>query len=495
MVDYETFCKIHDHLERQQLTVAQTARALALSARTVAKWAGVAQFHQRSAVPRKSKLDAYKGQIVRWLDAHPYSAQQIFQRIREAGYQGGITIVNDYVHRIRPRRQEAFLKLEFAAGECAQVDWGEFGTIAVGSTRRRLSFFLMVLCHSRRLYLEFTVSQTMECFLACHENAFAAFGGVPRRIMVDNLKSAVLQRLIGAAPVFNPKYLDFSRHWGFQISPCNVRSGNEKGRVENGVGYVKKNFLAGLELADFTAMQPAATLWVDTVANVRIHGATQQRPIDRFEQERAHLSPLNAAGFDLARVGTVRATKQFRVPLDSNHYSVPARYAGELLTLKAYAERVCIYAGEQLIARHARSMDRHQDIEDPEHAQQLLAQRKSAREQRLLSQFLALSPRAQAYREGLETKRVNARVHLRKILALAEIYGKDEVARALDDGLELQAFSAEYIANILGARRRISPEPAALQLTRRADLLELELPEPDLSIYDRDPGDDDENTP
>ena len=151
---------------------------------------------------------------------------------------------------------------------------------------------------------------------------------------------------------------------------------------------------------------------------------------------------------------------------------------------------MCIYAGEQLIARHARSMDRHQDLEDPEHAQQLLAQRKSAREQRLLSQFLALSPRAHAYREGLEAKRVNARVHLRKILALAEIHGKDEVARALDDGLELQAFSAEYIANILGARRRASPEPAALQLTRRADLLELELPEPDLSIYDHDPGDD-----
>ena len=139
-------------------------------------------------------------------------------------------------------------------------------------------------------------------------------------------------------------------------------------------------------------------------------------------------------------------------------------------------------------------MDRHQDIEDPEHAQQLLVQRKSAREQRLLVHFLALSPRAQAYREGLEAKRVNARVHLRKILALAELHGKEAVARALDDGLELQAFSAEYIANILAARRRIGPEPAALQLTRRADLLELDLPEPDLSIYDRHPGDDDENT-
>ena len=495
VLNYEIFCQIRDHLGRQRLTVAQTARALGLDARTVAKWASAEQFHPRASVPRVSKLDAYKGQIVRWLDTHPYSAQQIFQRLREAGYDGRITIVKDYVHRIRPRHPEAFLTLDFAAGECAQVDWGEYGTIAVGSTRRRLSFFLMVLCYSRRMYLAFTVSQKMEFFLACHENAFTAFGGVPSRIMVDNLKSAVLQRLVGAAPVFNPKYLDFSRHWGFEISPCNVRSGNEKGRVENGVGYVKKNLLAGLELADFAAMQPAATLWVDTVADVRMHESTHQRPIDRFEEERAHLRRLNPTGFDLARVCSVRATNRFRVALDSNHYSVPALYAGSRLTLKAYADRVCIYAADQLIARHPRSMDRHQNIEDPDHERQLLAQRKSAREQRLLVHFLALSPRAQAYLEGLEAKRINIRGHLRKILALAELHGKEAVARALDDGLELQAFSAEYIANILAARRRIGPEPAALQLTRRADLLELELPEPDLSIYDCDQGDDDENTP
>ena len=494
VVDYETFCQIRDHLGRQQLTVAQTARALALHPRTVAKWAGTQQFRPRAGVPRASKLDPFKGQIVRWLDAHAYSAQQIFQRLGEAGYVGGISIVKDYVHRIRPRHQEAFLKLDFAAGECAQVDWGEWGTIGVGSTRRRLSFFLMVLCYSRLMYLEFTVSQKMEFFLACHENAFAVFGGVPSRLMVDNLKSAVLQRLVGLAPVFNPKYLAFSKHWGFAISPCNVRAGQEKGRVENGVGFVKKNLLAGLELPDFAAMRPAATAWVDTVANVRIHRQTQQRPIDRFEDERAHLLALNPAGFDLARVCTVRATKQFRVPLDSNHYTVPSRYAGLRLTLKAHADRVCIYDGDQLIARHPRSMERHKDIEDPDHEKQLLAQRKTARDQRLMVQFLALSPRAQAYLEGLEAKRVNARVHLRKILALAELYGKEAVVRALDDGLELHAFSAEYIANILAARRRIGPEPAALQLTRRADLLELEIPEPDLSIYDRNQGDIDGNT-
>src|ERR1035437_4821206 len=313
MLDYETFCQIRDHLTRQQLSQAQTARALGLDIRTVAKWANVEQFVPRAGVVRVGKLDAFKGQIVRWLDTHPYSAQQIYQRLCEAGYQGGRTIVKDYVHRIRPRHQEAFLKLDFAPGEAAQVDWGEYGSIGVGSTRRRLSFFLMVLCYSRRMYLEFTVSHTSEFFLSCHENAFIAFDGVPARIIVDNLKSAVLQRMVGVAPVFNQKYLDFSRHWGFKISPCNVRSGWEKGRVENGVGYVKKNFLAGLELPDFSALQPAATLWTDTVANVRVHGATHRRPMDLFDAERAKLGALNPAGFDLARVISVRANKQFRI--------------------------------------------------------------------------------------------------------------------------------------------------------------------------------------
>ena len=124
MLDYETYCRIRDHLGRQQLSVVQTARALGLDTRTVAKWAGVEQFRPRSGARRASKLESHKGQIVRWLDAHPYSTQQIFQRLREAGYDGGISIVKDYVRRIRPRPAAAFLKLDFAAGEAAQVDWG-----------------------------------------------------------------------------------------------------------------------------------------------------------------------------------------------------------------------------------------------------------------------------------------------------------------------------------------------------------------------------------
>ena len=245
----------------------------------------------------------------------------------------------------------------------------------MGNTRRRLSFFVIVLAYSRLMYVEFTVSQTMEHSLACHEHAFAAFGGVPLKIMLDNLKSAVLQRLAGIAPVSNPRYVDFARHYGFAIAPCNVARANEKGRVESGVGYVKKNLLRGLELTEFSAIQAAAQVWLDTIANVRIHGETHQRPVDLFAQERPHLLPLNQNRYDVARPATTRASSQFRITLDTNRYSVPCAFAHRRLTAKAYPDRICIYFDTELIARHNRSYSRHQDIEDPEHAKGLLAQR------------------------------------------------------------------------------------------------------------------------
>ena len=486
MIDYETFSKIHDCHDRQGLTIAQTARALGLHPQTVSAWLARPRFEPRRSPPRGSVLDPFKPRITRLLDTHPYSAQQIFQRLREEGYCGGMTILRDYVRRIRPPQRPVYLKLHFAPGECAQVDWGAQGTVAVGNTRRRLSFFVMVLAYSRQMFVEFTVSQTMEHFLACHEHAFAAFGGAPSKIMVDNLKSAVLQRLAGAAPVFNPRYLDFARHHGFAIAACNVARGNEKGRVESGVGYVKKNFLHGLELTEFSAIQAAAQLWLDTIANVRIHGETQQRPVDLLAQERPHLQPLNPHTYDIAQTKSCVASSQFRITLDANRYSVPASYAHRRLTVKAYPDRVCISFDNQLIARHPRRYGRHEDIEDPDHAKALLAQRNTAREQRLMLRFLALSPDAQAYYDGLEQRRLNARNHLRKILALAEIYSTDLVARAITDGLAFQAFSAEYIANILEARVRALPEAGPLQLTRRHDLLDIDIAPPDLNAYEVD---------
>ena len=278
MIDYETFCKIHDCHDRQRLTIAQTARALGLDPRTIATWAARSRFEPRRSQPRGSVLDSFKPRITRLLDTHPYSAQQIFQRLREEGYRGGITILRDYVRRIRPTKRPVYLKLHFAPGECAQVDWGAYGTVAVDNTRRRLSFFVMVLAFSRQMYVEFTVSQTMEHFLACHEHAFTALGGVPSKIMVDNLKfggsAASGRRRSGVQSALSrlcppPRLCDRS----LQCCPR-----QREGRVELGVGYVKKNFLHGLELTDFNTIQAAAQVWLDTIANVRIHGETHVSP-------------------------------------------------------------------------------------------------------------------------------------------------------------------------------------------------------------------------
>jgi hypothetical protein len=336
------------------------------------------------------------------------------------------------------------------------------------------------------MYVEFTVSQTMEHFLGCHQNAFEFFGRVPQRIMVDNLKSAVLKRIVGTAPVFNPKYLDFANHYGFTIAACNVGKGNEKGRVENGVGYVKKNLLAGLDISDFTAIHPATRHWLDTVANVRIHGETREQPIVRFENERAYLNPLPHHRFDIATVSQVRASSQFRVALDANRYSVPAEYAGRQLTLKTYPDRICLYYDNKLIARHARSYDRHLDIEDPDHPKQLLLWRKKAREQKIVMRFLSLSPQSALYYQKLEQRRMNPFHHVQKIVALSEIYSSEAVARALEDAFTFQAFSCEYIANLLEQHTRCLPKPGALHLTRREDLLDLTVESPDLSIYQKE---------
>ena len=179
MIDYETFCKIMQLHRQESLTAAQIARLLGLDERTVAHWIEQGTYGPRKGARRASKLDPYKAQIVRMLQSYPYTGAQILQRLREEGYEGGKSILHDYIAKIRPRKSKAFLTLSFAPGECAQVDWGQYGVVPVGSTQRKLSFFVMVLCYSRMMYLEFTVSQNMEHFLGCHQNAFEFFNSAP----------------------------------------------------------------------------------------------------------------------------------------------------------------------------------------------------------------------------------------------------------------------------------------------------------------------------
>jgi len=493
MIDYELFAKIKNYHEVRKLTVPQIANALGVDQRTVRKWLEEKQFRSRQSVARTSKLDPYKSEIVRMLETHPYSAAQIYQRLLELGFGGRYTIVKRYVAKVRPRKTKAFLKLAFLPGECAQVDWGSYGTVPVGKAVRRLSFFVMVLCYSRQMYVEFTVSQTIEHFLVCHQHAFEFFGGVTRKVMVDNLKSAVLAHHQGLPAELNPKYLDYANHTGFTVTPCGVRKPNEKGRVENGVGYVKKNFLNGLDISDFEIVGPAARIWLESVANVRIHGETHRKPAELLEEERPYLQPLPVNPYDIATIREVRVSSQFRVALDSNHYSVPARYAGARLTMKLYPDRLCFYYQDQLIARHKRSYDQRQDYEDPDHPKELIAQRKKARDQHSILRFLSISSQAKEYYDGL-AKRFNPDHHVKKIVALTDIYGTDAVARAMSDAIAHSAFSCEYITNLCEQRSRRVPEPGPLHITRGEDLLEITIEPPDLSIYDTYDFDQEENS-
>ncbi|MEI8122859.1 MAG: IS21 family transposase [bacterium] len=463
--------------------MGQVARELKLNIKTVSLWAKREAFERKKEENRPSLLDPFKSDVARWLEQHPFSVRQLLYRLREQGYTGGESILCEFVRKVRPRRKEAFLTLHFEPGECAQVDWGYAGTVAVGSTRRRLSFFVMVLCYSRKLYVEFTLGETVEQFLTCHTNAFDYFGGCPVRVMVDNLKSAVLSHPRGQPAVYNPRYLDFAQFHGFKVSACNPHAPHEKGRVENAVGYVKKNFLNGLPLTQFASVNPAARCWLEEVANVRMHAVTRKKPNELFALEKPALLSLPTVHYDAGAVRTISVNRRFRVHYDGNRYSVPAEYAGTKLVLRAYPERISVFHQDKLIAEHVRSYDRGQDFENADHVRILLEQRLRAKTQKLLQRFIMLSPLADAYYQQLKQRHLNPHHHVQKILALSEIYGEEKVVRALADATVFQAYRCEYIANLLEQQARLLPEAGALHLTRRQDLLELDLPQPDLNLY------------
>ena len=484
MIDFDTFCRLRQLHDEKGLKTAQIAEALNLDPKTVEKWIDRRTYQQRQGRKRSSKLDSFRGLIAAQLERHPYSTQQLFQQLRQLGYTGGYSILKDFVRQIRPVNKPAYLALAFAPGECAQVDWGSFGSVAVGSTRRRLSFFVMVLCHSRMMYVEFTLSEGMEQFLSCHRRAFEFLGGVPKKVMIDNLKVGVLSHPMGEKATFHPRYVDLAAHYGFEPVACTVRKANEKGRVENAVGYIKKNFLVGLDIPSFASVNPAAVVWRDTVANVRLHGETQRKPLDLFAEEKPRLRALPPRAYDCAVIRPTTATGWCQVTFETNRYSVPHLYASQKLTLKLYPEELLLYHHETLIATHLRSYDRHQRISNPEHQRELINQRRKARTQTILLSFLAMSPHAENYARRLEEKRLNAPHHIQRIVALSEIYGPQKVDQALGHALSFEAIGCEYVANLLEQQERTGVPASALHLTHRQDLLDLELPPADLTPYE-----------
>lgn len=487
MIGYERYCQIKQAAAAGK-SAQQIASELGLHRQTVSAWLARERYERSRGAqkPRRSKLDPYRAAIARFVEGYPLTAMQVWHKLKEQGYDGGYSIVKDHVRRIRPKRMEAFLTLKFAPGQCAQIDWGSFGSVEVDGTRRALSFFVLVLGYSRWLYVEFVLGQSQEWFLGCQQRAFELLGGAPQEVMVDNCKTAVLSHRPGTDPIYNPQYLDFARHYGFRIKACGPGHPQSKGIVENAVAYVKKSFLQGREITRFDELAPAVKLWLERIANVREHGETKTRPVDRLVEERPLLVPLNPQPYAAVQTRTVRASRRCRVTIDTNRYSVPTRYAGALLTAQLSAERVTLYAEAKLVAEHLRSFGRRIDRENPDHVRELEAQKKTGARQRLLLRFLELSPAAGPYHRALAERRMNAGHHLSRIVELIPGYGAEAVGAAIESAHELGAYSSDYIVNLLEQRARRLPEPGPLHLTRAAEALELELPAPDLTPYTHD---------
>lgn len=486
MIPAELWAEIRRLHRLSGLSISDIAERLKVNRRTVRRALAQETFGARREPPRASLLEPFKPYLRERLNEFPkLSAKRLLEEIRRQGYPGGYTILKDYLQTIRPPKIKAFLPLKFAPGESAQVDWASCGTISVGQHTRRLSCFVMVLSHSRMLYLEFTVSECMEEFLRCHENAFRFFGGHPPEIVYDNLKSVVLQR-VEKEIRFNPRFMAFAGFHALKPVLCRKRAPHEKGRVESGVGYVKKSFLLGRTFDHFDQVNPAAIQWRDTVANVRIHGTTRRRPIDLFEEERTLLVPLPETAYDTAVVKPVKATVTFRVHFESNTYSVPPRHAGKELTLKATAGEVRLFDKADLVAAHPRSFDKYLDIEDRAHAEALIQSRNRARREQLVAEFLAVGPPAEAYLNGLVHGQLNLYHHLERLRLLDENFGRHEFLGALCTALHHQAFGAHYIENILHQerQRKEMPPPKPIMLADDPQILEARVPERDLKLYD-----------
>src|SRR6266567_4518645 len=330
---------------------------------------------------RPSKLDPFKSAIAEWLEKDPHvSAAVIEQKLRSMGYQGGHSIIREYVRDARPAPpKRAFVRMEPLAGERFEVDWGHFGALNYSGDSRKLYAFALVDAHSRMLYVEFTHSQSCGTFARCHTHAVDVLGGVAREIAYDNLATAVAEH-DGRLVRFLPRFLGFAREYGFYPRACNPAAGWEKGKVERAIGYTRQNFGPLREFTDLDDVNRQARQWLAQVANQRQHRETRQRPVDRFQP--AALKPLPVIPYDYRDSVELLVHKDLCVQFDGNRYCVPQRYVGRRLTVKADSSSVAIYDRVHEIVSYARSWRRGKTFGAERFEAELAEMRPAARRSR-----------------------------------------------------------------------------------------------------------------
>lgn len=437
---------------------------------------------------RASILDPFKEQVLELLRREPrITHTAVLVRLREQGYLGGITVLRDFVNANRrtpePRR-EAFLRLEFAPGECAQVDWGEFGDVFRDGTK--VHCFAMVLAHSRYMTIEFTKSEKFEDFIRCHENAFRFFGGVPRECWYDNLTSAVTDRL-GSLVKFNARFMAYMGHHAIRPHACNPARANEKGRVEDLIKFIRMNFWPGREFVDFEDLQRQAIVWRNQFANQRTHGATRRVPRLHFEvDEKPALRALNEAKYDTDELFSRVVPPDFHIPYDTNRYSVPWSLTGLSVTLRVTATDIKIYYHERFITAHARSFKKFQVLTNEKHLAGLLERKPGgSREGWQIAAVKQIGPRMAEYLDLIRSGQRSLRNELSKLLALATVYGDTAVHAACVACLQAGVIGVENLELTLrrlnpAETSQLAPEPIAFQNQR----LNRVVPTVDLRQYD-----------
>jgi transposase len=482
MIDAETRVQIRRYFYAEHWKVGTIAQALGLHPDTVRRAIEVERF-QRGEQLRPSIVDPYLPWLQQTLEQYPrLRATRLHLMLRERGYTGSVEQLRRVVARLRPRHQEAFLRLQVFPAEQAQVDWAHFGSVMIGRARRPLSCFVITLSWSRAMYLEFFFDQTMENFLRGHVRAFASFQGSARVLLYDNLKSAVLERQ-GNLVHFNPRLLELAGHYHFEPRPCQVRAGNQKGRVERAIRYVRDSFWAGRSFTTLTECNRQALQWLDEVAHQRPWPDDCTRTVAQsLAEEQPRLLPLPLNPFSTDRIETVRSGKRIYVRFDGNDYSIPPEAVGRTLTLAASDTEVRVLDGAREIARHRRSYDRQQFILDPAHEQALLRTKRKALHATRAGRLALAVPESEILLERAFAQGESVARQSSYLLRLLDLYGAAAVRRAVHEALERNTPRASSVAFLL--RRRHGVVPLPLDLSRHPQAQALDVRPHDLEIYD-----------
>lgn len=492
--DLEAQILRYHHVEKWRINTI--ARQLRVHHTTVARVLAQAGLPRTGWPQRPSAVDAFVPFITETLQRFPtLTAARLFGMVRARGYRGSQSQFRHRVALLRPRKPaEAYLRLRTLPGEQAQTDWGHFGHLQIGRARRPLMAFVMVLSYSRRLFLRFFLDARMPSFLRGHAEAFAAFGGCPRVCLYDNLKSAVLERR-GDAIRFHPALLAFAAHHRFEPRPVAPARGNEKGRVERAIRYVRQAFFAARRFTDLDDLNMQAAAWCEGEACDRpCPEGTTISVRTAFVQEQPLLLPLPADGFPIHEHVEVTIGKTPYARFDLNDYSVPPGYVRRQLTVLADTERVRIADAATIVAVHRRSYDRSAHIEDPAHIEALVQLKRASRQHRLTDQLARAVPATQKLLLAAAAHGYNLGSITAALGRLLARYTPAELQVAVLDALERDVPHPNAVRLALEQRRELrgQPPPTPVQLPEHLRARDVIVQPHALGTYDQltEPTDD-----